>query len=120
MEHATASPPTTAAIRQFSELSRADVPFAGGKGANLGELMAAGLPVPPGFVVGAPAYAAFVDQTGLRARIAEHLSGVDVDDACGGELRACDAVLVTCVAASSRGLPRRATRQRRPVSRLHS
>lgn len=82
--------------------------------------MAAGLPVPPGFVVGAPAYAAFVDQTGLRARIAEHLSGVDVDDAYGGELRACDAVLVTCVAASSRGLPRRATRQRRPVSRLHS
>ena len=38
--------------RTFSELTRADVPFAGGKGANLGELMHAGLPVPPGFVVG--------------------------------------------------------------------
>ena len=46
---------STAAVRRFGELSRADVPFAGGKGANLGELAAAGLPVPPGFVVGAPA-----------------------------------------------------------------
>lgn len=47
---------SSAAVRRFAELSRADVAFAGGKGANLGELTAAGLPVPPGFVVGAPAY----------------------------------------------------------------
>ena len=40
-------------IRRFEDLSRADVPYAGGKGANLGELTAAGLPVPGGFVVGA-------------------------------------------------------------------
>ena len=59
---------SSAAVRGFDELSRADVPFAGGKGANLGELSAAGLPVPPGFVVGAPAYAAFVDESGLRER----------------------------------------------------
>ena len=32
------------AIRWFAELSRDDVPFAGGKGANLGELTRAGLP----------------------------------------------------------------------------
>jgi pyruvate, water dikinase len=71
---------STAAVRGFGELSRADVPFAGGKGANLGELTAAGLPVPPGFVVGAPAYAAFVDATGLREQIATGLKDVDVDD----------------------------------------
>jgi pyruvate,water dikinase len=71
---------TESAVRPFGELSRADVPFAGGKGANLGELTRAGLPVPPGFVVGAPAYAAFCDRDGLRARIAEELDGVDVDD----------------------------------------
>src|SRR5690242_6392646 len=71
---------TPTAVRSFSELSRADVPFAGGKGANLGELTRAGLPVPPGFVVGAPAYAAFCDESGLRARIAAELDGVDVDD----------------------------------------
>ena len=71
---------SSAAVRGFDELSRADVPFAGGKGANLGELSAAGLPVPPGFVVGAPAYAAFVDESGLRERIAASLQNVDVDD----------------------------------------
>ena len=69
-----------APVRRFSELSRADVDYAGGKGANLGELTAAGLPVPPGFVVGAPAYAAFCDDGGLRQRIEERLSGLDVED----------------------------------------
>ena len=36
--------------------------------------------MPPGFVVGAPAYAAFVDESGLRERIAASLQHVDVDD----------------------------------------
>jgi len=81
------------AVRDFAELSRSDVPFAGGKGANLGELTAAGFPVPPGFVVGAPAYAAFVDATGLRERIAASLEELDVDDtaaldAASSEIRA--------------------------------
>jgi pyruvate,water dikinase len=67
-------------LRSFDQLSRADVPFAGGKGANLGELTAAGLPVPPGFVVGAPAYAAFCDANGLRMRLERLLDDVDVDD----------------------------------------
>ena len=71
---------TPIAVRSFDELSRADVPFAGGKGANLGELTRAGLSVPPGFVVGAPAYAAFCDESGLRGRIAAELHDVDVDD----------------------------------------
>jgi pyruvate, water dikinase len=70
----------TPAVREFGELSRSDIRFAGGKGANLGELTAAGLPVPPGFVVGAPAYAAFVDESGLREQIAASLEDVDVDD----------------------------------------
>ena len=55
-----------ALIRRLDELSRDDIPFAGGKGANLGELTNAGFPVPSGFVVGAPAYAAFCDEGGLR------------------------------------------------------
>jgi pyruvate, water dikinase len=67
-------------IRAFSELRRADTAFAGGKGANLGELTAAGLPVPPGFVIGAPAYAAFCDAGKLRSRIADRLAAVDVED----------------------------------------
>ncbi len=68
------------AVRPFARLGREDVAYAGGKGANLGELTSAGLPVPEGFVVGAPAYAAFLAQTGLRERLSELLDGVDVED----------------------------------------
>ncbi len=67
-------------VLSFEQLRRGDVDFAGGKGANLGELTAAGLPVPPGFVVGAPAYAAFCEETGLRGRIAARLESLDVED----------------------------------------
>jgi pyruvate,water dikinase len=64
----------------FDRLRRGDVAFAGGKGANLGELTAAALPVPPGFVIGAPAYAAFCGETELRMRIAARLADLDVED----------------------------------------
>ena len=77
------SRPTTESrlgIRPIADLGRGDIAFAGGKGANLGELTQADLPVPPGFVVGAPTYAAFVEQTGLRERIKARLVGLDVDD----------------------------------------
>ena len=67
-------------VRMFARLGRDDTMYAGGKGANLGELTSAGLPVPDGFVVGAPAYAAFCEQTGLRERLAELLDGVNVED----------------------------------------
>lgn len=45
-----------------------DIPLAGGKGANLGELIAAGLPVPGGFCVTAEAYRTAM--TPLREEIA--------------------------------------------------
>ncbi len=70
-------------VRPFEELGRSDVAWAGGKGANLGELARAGLPVPPGFVVGAPVYAAFCRAGGLRERMAERLALVNVDDSEG-------------------------------------
>src|SRR5512144_3385800 len=71
---------STALLRRFEDLSKQDTDYAGGKGANLGEMTAAGLPVPPGFVVGASSYALFCDTGGLRDRIEERLSAVDVDD----------------------------------------
>lgn len=71
---------THAAVRPFSDLSKGDVDYAGGKGANLGELTRAGVPVPPGFVVGAPAYAAFADDNGLRERVEIRLDGLHEDD----------------------------------------
>jgi pyruvate, water dikinase len=42
-------------IRSFSEIGLPDVGLVGRKGANLGDLTAAGMPVPPGFVVSAAA-----------------------------------------------------------------
>ena len=52
-------------IKAFGELTMKDVPLAGGKGANLGELMRAGFPVPPGFCITAEAYRYFTAKTGL-------------------------------------------------------
>ncbi len=40
----------------IEELRAKDTALAGGKGANLGELVSAGVPVPPGFVVTSEAY----------------------------------------------------------------
>jgi pyruvate,water dikinase len=77
-------------LRPIADLGRGEIAFAGGKGANLGELVRAGLRVPPGFVVGAPAYAAFVEQTGLRDRIQARLDGLDVDDQAALEAAARD------------------------------
>ncbi len=53
----------------FEEIRKDDVALAGGKGANLGELSHAGLPVPPGFVVTTGAYDVFVEAGGLRDKI---------------------------------------------------
>jgi Pyruvate phosphate dikinase, AMP/ATP-binding domain len=56
------------AIRWFDEIDLADVGLVGGKGANVGELTTAGLPVPPGFVVTAAAYLEAVSESGARGR----------------------------------------------------
>jgi pyruvate,water dikinase len=53
----------------FEDLSIDDIGVAGGKGANLGELVRAGLPVPPGFVVTARGYFDAIDDGGVRAEI---------------------------------------------------
>ncbi|MGH4025192.1 MAG: phosphoenolpyruvate synthase [Pseudonocardiaceae bacterium] len=50
----------------FDSLRKGDTALAGGKGANLGELTHAGLPVPPGFVVTADAYLTSMEQGGVR------------------------------------------------------
>jgi len=67
-------------IRWFNELSKSDVNIAGGKGANLGEMTQAGLPVPPGFTVTTPAYRRFTEATGILDQIKELLQDLDVDD----------------------------------------
>lgn len=67
-------------VKWFEEIRKSDVSKAGGKGANLGELTAAGLPVPPGFVVTAQAYQLFTTVSGLSQSIASEMEGLNVDD----------------------------------------
>jgi phosphoenolpyruvate synthase/pyruvate phosphate dikinase len=52
------------AIRWFGEIGLTDVALVGGKGANLGELTTAELPVPPRFVVTAAAYLEAISESG--------------------------------------------------------
>src|SRR3954452_21670405 len=56
-------------VKRLDEIGRGDIELAGGKGANLGELTRAGMPVPPGFVLSTAAYRAFVSENGLDGRI---------------------------------------------------
>ena len=65
--------------RTFDQLGKNDIACAGGKGANLGELTTAGLPVPPGFVLTTVAYEAFVQTHGLQGAIVQAASAVTVD-----------------------------------------
>lgn len=67
-------------VRLLEELDLNSLPEAGGKGANLGVLVKAGLPVPPGFTVTALAYRTHLDAAGLRERIARRLDGVPEQD----------------------------------------
>ena len=67
----------TASTRPLSELRRSDAAEFGGKSANLGDLIAAGIPVPAGFALGASVYREFVRATGLDGTIASALSRDD-------------------------------------------
>jgi pyruvate,water dikinase len=67
-------------IRWFDDLGIGDVGVAGGKGANLGELTTAGLPVPAGFVVTSDAYLAALDSSGAREKLLAIHPGQTPDD----------------------------------------
>src|ERR687883_135419 len=60
-------------VLDLRQLVRGDLDIAGGKGANLGELIRAGFPVPAGFVVTTAAYDHFVEQHSLSETIAQAL-----------------------------------------------
>ncbi len=64
----------------FSAVSRHDVSLAGGKGANLGDMAQAGLPVPPGFVITALAYRKMFESSGLESVVCDCLSSLDRED----------------------------------------
>ena len=66
--------------RLLRDLRRPDAVDFGGKSANLGELLSAGLIVPPGFAVSAHAFRMFVEVAGLEGTIAAALSHASTGD----------------------------------------
>src|SRR3989338_8137388 len=67
-------------LKFFKDISKSSVAEAGGKGASLGELANAGIPVPPGFVVLASAFDRFLEETGLNVEIVARLEQVNIKD----------------------------------------
>ncbi|HSN03118.1 MAG TPA: PEP/pyruvate-binding domain-containing protein [Acidimicrobiales bacterium] len=63
-------------VRWFEDIHLSDAPLVGGKGANLGELTQASLPVPPGFVVTSDAYHYAVANAGLESALAAAVANV--------------------------------------------
>ncbi len=64
-------------IKSFREISKNDAASAGGKGASLGEMTQAGIPVPPGFVILAGAFEWFLEETDLNVEIESILHRVN-------------------------------------------
>lgn len=66
--------------KKFKQLNKKASAIAGGKGASLGEMTRAGIPVPPGFVVLAGAYTAFLERTDLSVEIDAMWDKINPDD----------------------------------------
>jgi len=67
-------------IKIFIQISKADTEIAGGKGASLGEMTQAGIPVPRGFVVLSGAFDGFIEETGLSTEIKAVLDKVNIEE----------------------------------------
>lgn len=66
-------------VCSFLELSKNDASIAGGKGASLGEMTQAGIPVPPGFVVLTHAFERFLEEADLNQELDAILDEVKHD-----------------------------------------
>ena len=76
------------AVLWLDEVDADDLDTVGGKAASLGELTAAELPVPPGFVVTAGTYRSFIEQAGIDEEL---FAAVDVDPEDSAALRSAEA-----------------------------
>jgi len=64
----------------FDEVGKDDVSLVGGKGANLGEMTQAGLPIPFGFVITSDAYFEFLNHNHLMPKIKTFLLNINVEN----------------------------------------
>ena len=64
----------------FEEVNKGSVDLVGGKCSSLGELINAGIRVPPGFAVTTEGYRRFMDEANISGKIFERLEGLDHED----------------------------------------
>jgi pyruvate,water dikinase len=67
-------------VLNLTDARAAELRVAGGKGASLARLLAAGLPVPEGFVLATDAYQRFVHENDLDPRLLSALSAANASD----------------------------------------
>jgi len=73
---------TAKIVNFFDELGKEDIPLVGGKGANLGEMFGAKIPVPEGFVVNVNAYKNFLNANPkIKEEISKILAETDIHNA---------------------------------------
>jgi len=64
----------------LDELTKDSGSVAGGKGANLGELVSIGMPVPEGFAVTTKAFDSFIELNRIKEKIQQLIDSCDVED----------------------------------------
>ena len=67
-------------ISWFADIGLSDRPHVGGKGGSLGELLRAGVAVPPGFVVRTQAFENFLEMLERQSPIRSHVEALRPDD----------------------------------------
>jgi phosphohistidine swiveling domain-containing protein len=67
-------------IKDFKDISSADLSVVGGKGANLGEMTGAGFSVPQGFAVTTEAFRVFLQKNNFLQFVENSLSGLSADE----------------------------------------
>lgn len=67
-------------VAWFDQIDRKDIDLVGGKGANLGELFQAGIPVPFGFIVTSEAYFRFLEKNKINRQIKKILKNLNSED----------------------------------------
>lgn len=67
-------------ILNFEAVDKHSLPLVGGKNASLGEMIKAGIRVPPGFAVTTETYQRFMADAGINENILNTLSGLNVEN----------------------------------------
>jgi len=73
-------PPGPPVVCWFEDCRKESVPLVGGKCSSLGELINAGVRVPPGFALTTEGYRRFMAEAGIDREVASLLTGVDTQD----------------------------------------